>query len=264
MNKGNVAKWGANLKRQSQYPDPNTSARIKELLSVCLNNTGLHLFSLDTIAPVSEEDFYFFSAGEAVGQCFVWVDCVQGPMSRPPPTDRHDSAVMSQRQRASPKNTIFRGCKQVYGACTPSERMNVSVVAMPPRNFKNNDYVCSSPHSPPTPECYSGDSWENKRNRDQLQGEASLIKEKGRANTGLLLQTLPMGIISFEGGIWHCGSNEMLYQIRGRDATDVNVRHLNLFFFFNPYLLSHVLYHITDPQAEISSFFGRFNTHFRP
>ena len=37
----------------------------------------------------------------------------------------------------------------------------------------------------------------------------------------------------------------MLHQIRGKDATDVNV------FCFNPYLLSHVLYHITDPQAEI-------------
>ena len=76
MNKGNAAKRGANLKRQSQYPDPNTSAGIKELLSACPNNTGLHLFSLDAIAPVSEEDFLFLFRREAVGQCCVWVDCV--------------------------------------------------------------------------------------------------------------------------------------------------------------------------------------------
>lgn len=53
-------------------------------------------FSLDTITPVSSivEDFCCFSEGE-VGQCFVWVNCVQGPMSSPP-TDCHDSAVMSE------------------------------------------------------------------------------------------------------------------------------------------------------------------------
>lgn len=49
--------------------------------------------------------------------------------------------------------------------------------------------------------------------------------DQGRANTGLSLQTLPVGLHSLQGGTWHPGSNEMLYRIRGRNAVGVTVGH---------------------------------------
>lgn len=64
-----------------------------------------------------------------MGQCFVWADCVQGPMSSP----RTDMSQLSCPE-ASPQSTVFEGHRQVHGACTPSGKMNVSVVAMPLRN----------------------------------------------------------------------------------------------------------------------------------
>lgn len=102
------------------------------------------------------KDFCFFSAGRGAVFCLGWLCSGASELQS---SYRLSWFSCHFRGRASPQNTIFKGCKQVYGTHTPSEKMNVSVVAMPPRNFKNNDYVCGSLHSPPTPECYSGDSW---------------------------------------------------------------------------------------------------------
>ncbi len=70
--------------------------------------------------------------------------------------------VMTQLscRRAPPQNTVFKGCKQVVGACRKDECEHGCCASKesPKWHFKNNGYVCSSLHSPPTPECYSGDS----------------------------------------------------------------------------------------------------------
>lgn len=123
-------------------------------LCQCQNNTGLYLFSLDTIPAVS---VCVFLAGGG-GSCFVWAHCVQRLMSSFP-TD----SVVKHVQKA-----------RLHGMQTPSEKMCRRVAAMSLRwkALANNNYVICSTGLP---------HWDHRTEQKQnqrLQGEASLIKNE--------------------------------------------------------------------------------------
>lgn len=92
--------------------------------------------------------------------------------------------VMTQLscRRAPPQNTVFKGCKQVHSACTPSGEMNVSVVAMPVKNHWKGIlkimimYVVVCTALPLLSVTLV--TLEQKQPCCLLQGEASLIKDK--------------------------------------------------------------------------------------
>ena len=176
---------------------------------------ALHVSSLDTITPVSwiVEDFFFFFSfllfslqGGGAVFCLGPIVFRGGQWAVLPQT------VMTQlsRPRASPQNTVFKGCKRVllhrrlhtFGR-DECERGCDACGESGKRHFRSNDCVSALP--PPL-------QWwllsKNKPRSVSRRGKSD--QGQGCENTGLLLQNVPAGLLSFDGGTWHCRSNEML------------------------------------------------------
>lgn len=196
-----------NRKRQCQFPD-ETGAWFQHGSHIWGNQRAVVLVSkqYQASSPLTCHDhacklncggflFCVFLCRE-VEQCFVWVDCVQGPMNTPP-------TVMTQLScwRASPQSTVIERHRCVHSAWTLKEEMNASVKALPSEecvrgHLKNNDYVWSYLHRTSAQETETNAamiSFKEKGKSDQGQGHD---------NTGLSWQTCPVDLISFEVGTW--------------------------------------------------------------
>lgn len=117
-------KWRQCLLSPDEIQTDHTSGWIKKLLSVFKQCRPSSLSTWHDHASKQRCEGFLFLFCWEVGQCFVRVDCVQGPVSSPSKT------VMTQLscRQISSQNAIFKGCEQVCGACTPQEKMNVYTV----------------------------------------------------------------------------------------------------------------------------------------
>lgn len=108
-----------------------------------------------------------------------------------PPTDCHDSAVMPEEERLH--KTIFQGMQT---SSHLQKKVNVSVAAMPLRKIM---IICVVPCTALPLLSVPAVTQEQKQMPSASRRGKSDQGER-RANTGLSLHTLPVGIISFEGG----------------------------------------------------------------